>query len=121
MRKIVALAILGAAVLASVFLIRSKITQNSREASYRVAIAPFQRDLHMGMPRAEVQKYLDSRKVNYHAARYGGNEAETYEIKIGEEPSHSLVCEDWDVYIAFEFTAADKLKYIHVIKLDTCM
>ena len=50
----------------------------------------------MGMDRVEVQKYLDSRRVDYHAVKYGGSDADTYEIKIGEEPGN-LVCEHWTV------------------------
>jgi hypothetical protein len=100
MRKIIGFTILGAVVLISAFLVRSRVNQARREDSYRAAVASFQRDLHVGADRADVQQYLHSRKV-----RYGGNDADTYEIKIGEEPSNSLVCEDWDVYVALEFTA----------------
>jgi hypothetical protein len=94
---------------------------STREASYRTAVASFQRDLHIGADRGEVQQYLHSRKLDYHLVRYGGNDADTYEIKIGEEPSNSLVCEDWDVYVALEFTAAAKLREIHVRKIGTCL
>lgn len=73
------------------------------------------------MDRADVRKYLDSQAVAYHAVRYGGNDADTYEIKIAEEPSHSLVCEKWIVYIALEFTAADKLRDLHIRKIGTCL
>ena len=121
MRKVIAFTILGAVVLISAFLVRSKANQVRRETSYRTAVSSFQRDLHMGMDRADVQKYLDSRRADYHSVRYGGSDAETYEIKIGEEPANSLVCEDWDVYIALEFTAADKLREIHVRKIGTCL
>jgi hypothetical protein len=121
MRKIIGFTILGAVVLISAFLVRSKVDQARREASYRIAVASFQRDLHIGTDRADVQQYLHSRKVDYHVVRYGGNDADTYEIKIGEEPANSLVCEDWDVYVALEFTASDKLREIHVRKIGTCL
>lgn len=91
-----------------------------REASYRTAVAAFQRDLRIGADRVDVQQYLNSRKVDYHV-RYGGNGAETYEIEIGEEPSDSLVCEDRDVSVTLEFTVADKLREIHVRKEGTCL
>ena len=83
-------------VLISAFLLPSKLNQARREACYRKAVASFQRDLHIGADRAEVQQYLHSRKLDDHVVRYGGNDADTYEIKIGEEPSNSLVCEDWE-------------------------
>ena len=121
MRKIIGFTILSAVVLITAFLVRSKLNQARREASYRTAVASFQRDLHIGADRAEVQQYLHSQKLDYHVVRYGGNDADTYEIKIGEEPSNSLVCEDWDVYVALEFTAADKLQEIHVRKIGTCL
>src|SRR5579863_9345689 len=121
MRNIIGFAILGAVVLIAAFLVRSKLNQARREASYRTAVASFQRDLHIGDDRAEVQQYLHSRKLDYHVVRYGGNDADTYEIKIGKEPSNSLVCEHWDVYVALEFTAADKLREIHVRKIGTCL
>jgi hypothetical protein len=121
MWKVVGFTILGAIVLISAFLIRSRLNQARREASYRATVASFQRDLHIGTDRADVQQYLHSRKVDYHAVRYGGNDADAYEIKIGEEPSNSLVCENWDVYVALEFTAADKLRDIHVRKIGTCL
>jgi hypothetical protein len=121
MRKLIAFTILGAVVLISAFVVISKINQSRRETSYRAAMATFQRDLHVGMDKVDVQKYLHSQKVEYHSVRYSGSDADTYQIKIGEDPSHGLFCEDWDVYIALEFTAADKLREIHVRKIGTCL
>ena len=120
MKKIIGFTILGAVVLISAFLVRSKANQARREASYREAVTSFQRDLHVGTDRAAVQLYLRSRKVDYHAVRYGGNDSDTYEIKIGEGPSYSLFCEDWEVYVALEF-ATDKLREIHVRRIGTCL
>ncbi len=98
----------------------SKIAQNRREASYRAMMTPFERDLHIGMDRAEVQMYLDSRRIDYHRVRYGGNDADTYEIKIGHEPD-SLMCEHWTVYVALEFSPADKLRDVHLRRIGTCL
>lgn len=121
MRKIIGFSILGAVVLISAFLVRLKVNQVRRESLYRAAVASFQRDLHVGTDRAAVQQYLHSQKVDYHAVRYGGNDSDTYEIEIGEEPSNSLVCEDWKVYVALEFTTTDKLREIHIRKIGTCL
>ena len=106
--------------LVSAWLVHSKITQARREATYRTAIAPFQRDLRVGMDRAEAQAYLRSRGVDYHAVRYGGSKADTYEIKIGEEPD-SFPCEHWTVYVAVEFDAAEKVREVHIRKTGTCL
>jgi hypothetical protein len=121
MRKIIGFTILGAVVLILAFAIRFKINNARRDASYGTALASYQRDLHIGADKADLQQYLHSRKLDYHAVRYGGNDADTYEIQIGVEPSNSLVCEDWDVYVALEFTAADKLREIHIRKIGTCL
>ena len=120
MRKGIAIAVFLVA-LVSTWLVYTTVTQARRDASYRAAIAPSQRDLHLGMDTADVRKYLDSRAVAYHSVRDGGSDADTYQIKIAEEPSHSLVCENWNVYIALEFTPADKLRDLHIRKIGTCL
>jgi hypothetical protein len=119
MTKSIAFALL-AIVLVSGWLGYSKITQARREATYRSAIAPFQRDLRVGMGKTAVQKYLDSRRVSYRAVGFAGNDADTYEIKIGEEPG-SFVCDPWNVYIALEFSPTDKLREVHIKKIGTCL
>jgi hypothetical protein len=98
----------------------SKITQGRRDAAYQGAMAPFQHDLPIGTTRATVENYLESRKVESHRVRFGGDEADSYEIQIGTEPS-SLFCEEWRVYVVFEFNATDKLKNIRVAKIGTCL
>ncbi len=118
MRKGIAFVVLAIALVSGWFAY-SKVTQARREAAYREALAPFRRDLHVGMDRADVQKYLDSRGVEHHAVRYGGDTADTYEIKIGEDPG-TLVC-DWTVYVALEFSSADKLREVHIRKIGTCL
>jgi hypothetical protein len=119
MRKIIGLAVLGF-VSVSPWLIYSKVTQARRETAYRVAIAPFQRDLPVGLAKGDVEMYLDSRKIDYHVVKVGGSEGETYEIKIGEEPG-SLVCERWEVYIALEFSSHDTLREVHITKSGVCL
>ena len=83
-------------------------------------MAPFERDLRIGMDRREVQTYIGSRRVDYHRVRYGGNDADTYEIEIAQEPD-SLICEHWIVYVALEFNPAEKLQEIHLRKVGTCL
>jgi hypothetical protein len=116
MRKGIAFALLAVALLSAWFAY-SKVMQARREATYRVAIAPFQRDLHDGTPRLEVENYLRARNAQYNAIDFG----QTYLIEIAEEPPGNLWCEPWQVYIALEFGPSDILKDVHIRKLGTCL
>lgn len=119
MKKNIALVAIFGVALVSTWPVYSKIVQARRDAAYRAAIAPFQRDLRLGMTQTEVKKYLDSRQLKYFPVKFGGSDGWTYEIKIGEDPS-SLIC-DWDVYVALEFGPDDNLKLIHIRKEGTCL
>jgi hypothetical protein len=97
----------------------SRITQARRNNAYRAAIATYQRDLPLGMARADVKKYLETRKVDY-LYRFRGNDVVTHEIKIGEDPGN-IVCEPWNVYIALDFSSADTLREVHIRRIGTCL
>jgi len=71
------------------------------------------------MARADVDKYLDAIHVAHYPVRFGGSDALTYEIKVGEDPS-TLICE-WNVYIALEFGPGDVLRDVHIRKIGTCL
>jgi hypothetical protein len=114
MRKRNALIAVFALALALTWPVYSLIRQARRDAAYRTAIAPFQRDLHVGMAEEKVKRYLDSRHVEYHPVRLGGSNGPTYEIRVGEEDS--LIC-DRDVYIALEFGNAGGLREVHIKKI----
>ena len=120
MRKRVAFVLVAVGLVALTWGGYSKILQARREVTYRAGMMPFQRDLRIGLDRAEVQTYLDSRRVDYHRVRFGGSDADTYEIKIAQEPD-SLICEHWTVYVALEFSPAEKLRDIHLRKVGTCL
>ncbi len=100
----------------SIWFIYSKVTQARRDDVYRTAIAPYQRDLHVGMSRADVDKYLDATQIPHYPVRRG-SDGVVYEIKIGEDPG-KLICE-WNVYISFEFDHADTLTDIRIKKQGT--
>jgi hypothetical protein len=119
MRKGIVLAFV-VAILIATWLTYSKVMRTRREASYKVAMTPFQRDLHMGMDRTEVNRYLASRNRSCHSVRYGGSDGDTCQIEIAEEPD-GLFCDPWTVYIALEFNSADKLRDIHIRKIGTCL
>lgn len=95
----------------------SKIAQTRRNAAYRAAIAPFERDLQVGMTRTEVKKYLDSHHVSYYF-RPNNGDGPAYQIEVGEVDD--LICE-WHVYIALEFSPGDALKLVHIRKEGTCL
>jgi hypothetical protein len=117
MKRNIAYIAVFVAALALTWPVYLKVVQARREAAYSAAIAPFQRDLRIGMARADVEKYLDSRHVRYYLVRVAGSDGPTYEIEVGEE---SFICE-WNVYVALEFGAADTLTLIHVKKEGTCL
>jgi hypothetical protein len=123
MRKGVAIVGLAFALIAG-WLGHSKYIQAQREASYRAALSPYERDLRIGMDREQVMAYLKTHDVMCHTVRYGGSDGETCEISIAEEPvgiGEGLFCEPWTVLVAFEFTSADKLRQIHIRKTGTCL
>ncbi|MGA9509197.1 MAG: hypothetical protein WBV55_11320 [Candidatus Sulfotelmatobacter sp.] len=120
MRKIVALIVVGAAVLVSGWLIGSKVAQSRRNVSYQKAMAQFQRDLPIGTTKEDVRKYLDSRNIQYYAATRDQNRVVAFEITIGEDPG-GVMCEPWDVYVALEFNSADILRQIHIKRSGTCL
>ncbi len=130
MKKIVTLAILGLLILAA-WLTDSKARRARRQSTYRAALAPFQHDLPLGMPRADVEKYLRSRGMQY--SWQNGVKAAAYLVTIGEEPG-GLACGSWRVYMALEFESSDltkdghaaldpsdKLDDIHIKKLGRCL
>jgi hypothetical protein len=83
---------------------RLQAQQTERDAGYRVMLAQYQRDLHAGMTRATVTAYLESHNIGYgDAFIHGSGNAWSYEIRIGTDPSHMIVCKNWEVYIALDF------------------
>jgi hypothetical protein len=123
-------------VLLAVFIswyVRSGIVQSRRDATYRQALTRFQRDLRLGMTRADVETYLKSRQVVYSRSYEGGSGAWSFIKKIGEEPSASIVCASWSVFITFDFLSSenkrlgadplptDTLKRIRIEKVGDCL
>jgi hypothetical protein len=103
-------------VLVSAWFVVPRVRQSRREAAYRFALAPFQRDLPIGTARGEVKRYLDSR----HAAQFedwaaGEHGRPTYAVRVGEDPG-TLVCGPRAVYIALEFDSANVLRDVHIRK-----
>jgi hypothetical protein len=130
MKRIVVL-ILPVLVLFLLWYFFVNIAQARRDARYRELLASYQHELLPGMKRAAVRSYLDSKSVQYQPSYGASSGAWSYEIKIGEEPAYSLVCESWTVYVTFDFSTSakdaseplqgDTLKAIRIRKLGTCL
>ncbi len=120
MRKPLVILLVAAALLALAWNAYSNIKQARREASYRSAMAPFVDDLRLGMARADVETYLDSRRIPYHRVLDGVAAVHTDEIEIAEEPD-TLVCSKWIIYLALEFDVANRLRDIHLRKDGRCL
>ena len=74
--------------------IQRQRAHQEREAFYRAALGELERDLKLGTPRAEVKKYLASRKLSYEEP------SGEVLIKVGKEPD--LVCPP-TVYLDLQF------------------
>lgn len=106
-----------------------------RNAGYEVLLRQYQSDLHVGMTRTEVARYLDSHQVPYGPVFEGeSGDAWSYDVRIGEEPGDGIACDKWYVYIKFNFTAtkpiagpevapvdSDTLREIKISKVGVCL
>jgi hypothetical protein len=123
-----AVATLALIVVLSLCLVYSRIeahrAQIQREVTYRAGLEHFQRDLRLGMHRSEVESYLEARKITYSEI------SPNLDVPIGQEPSKSIFCERWDVYIEMAFTrltgqtgasSFDNLDSISVRKIGACL
>ena len=120
MKKLIALIAGVGVLLFSVGFAYSKITQARLDAAYQRTVASYQHNLPLGTPRAEVQNYLESKKLDYQRVRVGGEEADRFQIQIATEPG-SAFCEEWRVYVLLGFSTADRLTDVRVTKWATCL
>src|SRR6516165_7220247 len=87
-----------------VYVQRLQAEQSKRDAVYRAVLAQYQRDLRVGMARADVTAYLDSHNIRYGDALIrGSGNAWSYEVRIGTDLSHRMDCANWEVYVALDF------------------
>jgi hypothetical protein len=95
-----------------------------REAAYQSQLHRFQHDLRLGAPRYEVASYLHAHRIAYNGV------SKSFDVEIGEEPSDSIFCEKWDVYIElgfshlkgqFESSPSDNLDSVSIRKIGTCL
>lgn len=76
------------------------------------------------MHRSEVKSYLDAQKIAYSEMSWN------FDVGIGQEPSNSIFCDHWDVYIEMGFirlkgqtgaSSFDNLDSISVRRIGTCL
>jgi hypothetical protein len=110
----------------------SETAQARREAAHRAALAPYQHNLPIGTPRADVDKYLASiRAIPATAPGELPTSGRSYQVLIGEEPGDSFACDRWNVYVVMEFKSAsdsrdiplpaDTLQRIHIEQAGHCL
>jgi hypothetical protein len=77
--------------------------QRERDASYAALLIPYQRDLRVGMTRADVKTYLEAHQVEYKEQCCGDDSSRgvwSYVVKIGEEPADEWYCDKWFVFVS---------------------
>src|SRR5215813_6316353 len=81
--------------------------QALRDAVYAAAVEGFQHDLKIGTQRAQVKQFLESRRMQYEEVYFGSSGATgwSYTVNVGREPSNTLWCDYWNVYVALNFNA----------------
>jgi hypothetical protein len=78
------------------------VAQAKRDVAYQTELARFQGDLPLGMPRSEVDKYLDSRQTSY------AKVAQDIDVNVGSDPGDGIVCDRWNVYVELHFSRLKK-------------
>jgi hypothetical protein len=107
--------------------------QEKREAAYQTTLQSYSDVLKPGMTRKYVEDYLRSKGVTFHQlCCIDERSAFADLLKIGKE-KHPWYCSEHDVYVAFQFVAAephtlplardtDTLKTITIFhKLEGCL
>jgi hypothetical protein len=71
------------------------------EVTYQAQLAQYQHDLPIGVPRSEVTKYLESRKIVYRERR------RELAVNLGEQPD-VFPCDRWAVYVCISEFSQDQ-------------
>ena len=95
------------------------------DAAEKAALAMYRRDLPIGTPRAEVDRYFVSKNIaHFTLPGERPTDGGSYEVRLPDEPGDGLVCNRWTVSISFEFKVAlpdDTLREIHIKRIGTCL
>jgi hypothetical protein len=101
-----------------------RAAQAKHDAAYQEQLDRFQHDVRLGMHRAEVKSYLDSKKVSYIQMN------SRLAVKIGEDPADVWYCDRWYVYVEFRFShlkgqteplPLDNLDSISIQRIGSCL
>ena len=85
--------------------------QRDRAAAYAAFLSPYQRDLRVGMTRADVKTYLESHHIEYSEQCCGDDSSRgvwSYVVRIAEERADEWYCDRWFVYVSLEFIGSDR-------------
>lgn len=78
--------------------------QAERDTVYSSVLERYRHDLHVGVTRLEVERFLNRNQTPYgYVHMAGSGNTSSYKIRIGSDPGDALVCREWAVYIAFDF------------------
>jgi len=101
-----------------------RAAQAKRDAAYQEQLDRFRHEAPLGMHRAEVRSYLDSKKVSYIQMN------SSLAVKIGEDPADEWFCDRWYVYVEFRFShlngqteplPLDNLDGISIQRIGSCL
>lgn len=101
-------------------LLRTKREQDKREAAYQSALRSFSQAFKPGMSRKEVEDYLNAHNVRFSRMCCVAQHTGTFDdlTKIGEEDA-PWYCSAKNIYVAFQFTAAERHGLPQTDALDT--
>ena len=89
--------------------VRQKRARQKREAIYQVALRSYSEVLKLGMSRNDVEGYLKAKNVRFTQMCCVAQHTGAFDdlTKIGQEDT-PWYCSEQNIYIAFEFTAAER-------------
>lgn len=85
--------------------------RRERDTAYAALLVPYRRDLRVGVTRAEVKKYLESRHIEYGEQCCGDDSSRgvwSYVVSIGQESADEWYCDRWLVFVSLEFIGSDR-------------
>lgn len=87
------------------------VAREKRERGYQVALRTYSQALSPGLTRTEVERYLHAKDADFFVefGPFGGSYGSADLLRMGQETA-PWYCSEQDVYLAFEFSDAEKDK-----------
>jgi len=100
--------------------VRQKRAQQKREANYQSALRSYSEVLKPGMTRNDVEGYLKAKNVKFTQMCCVAQHTGAFDdlTKIGQEDA-PWYCSEQNIYVAFQFTAAERYKTPRTHASDT--